>query len=102
MGQVQVVQQPEHGGIRIAIVFFGCFCLLTGYLIFKSTFLTRVIGVLMMAGLGWLSFLSPPIGAKYFPYLLAGDIGEGVLTLWLIVKGVNAERWNEQASAAGE
>ncbi len=46
-GQVPVVQQPEHGGIGIAIVFFGFFCLLTGYLIFKSTFLPRVIGVLI-------------------------------------------------------
>ena len=78
MAPAPVVQQPEHGGIRIAIVFFGFFCLLTGYLIFKLTFLPRVIGVLMMiAGLAWLSFLSPPFGAKYFSYILAADIGEG-------------------------
>jgi hypothetical protein len=52
--------------------------------------------------LGWLTFGSPPFGAKYFPYLLAaGAIGEGALTLWLLVAGVNAERWKEQASAAG-
>ena len=103
MGPVPIVQQPEHGGIRIAIVFFGFFCMLTGYLIFKSTFLPRIIGVLMViAGLGWSTCLSPPFGAKYFSYIVAGSIGEGLLTLWLIVFGVNAQRWKEQASAAGE
>ncbi len=85
----------------IAIIFFGFFCLLTGYLIFKSTFLPRVIGVLMMiAGLAWLIFLSPPFGAKYFPYILVCAIGEGVLMLWLMIVGVNADVWKEQADAA--
>ena len=49
MEPVPVVQQPEHGGIRLAIVFFGFFCLLIGYLVFKSTFLPRIIGVLKPA-----------------------------------------------------
>ena len=75
---------------------------MTGYLIFKSTFLTRVIGVLTIAGLAWLSFLSPPFGAKYFSYIVAAAIGEGLLTLWLLVKGVNEQRWLEQASATGQ
>ena len=103
MEQVPVVQQPEHGGIRITIVFFGFFCMLTGYLIFKSTFLPRIIGVLMViAGLGWSTFLSPPVGAKYFPYIVAAAIGEGLLTLWLLVIGVIETRWKEQARAAAE
>jgi hypothetical protein len=43
-----------------SLVFFGPYCLLLGYLIFKSTFLPRILGVLMaFAGLGWLIFLSP-------------------------------------------
>ena len=80
MAPAPVVQQPEHGGIRLAIVFFGFFCLLTGYLIFKSTFLPRVIAVLMMiAGLAWLSFLSPPFGAKYFPDRRYRGRGTGVV-----------------------
>ena len=97
MGPVPIVQQPEGGEIRIAFVFFAFFCLLTGYLIFKSTFLHRVIGVLMIAGLAWLSFLWPPFGAKYFSCILAADIGEGALVLWLLIIGVNADRWKEQA-----
>ena len=82
------------------LVFFGFYCLLIGYLIFKSTFLPRALGVLMaFGGLGWLTFLSPALAKVLSPYNLApGILGEGVLTLWLLVFGVNAERWKEQAS----
>ena len=85
------------------LVFFGCYCLLIGYLIFRSTFLPRLLGVLMaIAGLGWLTFLSPPLATYLSPYILApGILGEGSLTLWLLVIGVNVQRWNEQAGAAG-
>jgi hypothetical protein len=85
-----------------SLVFFGFYCLLIGYLIFRSTFLPRILGVLMMfASLGWLTFLAPPLANSLSPYNLApGVLGEGLLTLWLIVMGVNAERWKEQASKA--
>jgi len=85
------------------LVFFGFYCLLIGYLIFRSTFLPRILGVLMaFAGFGWLTFLSPPLANYLSPYNMApGIIGEGALTLWLLVKGVNEQRWKEQASAAG-
>ena len=81
------------------LVFFGFFCLLIGYLIFRSTFLPRMLGALMVfAGLGWLTFLSPALGNYLYPYNLApGILGEGVLTLWLLVMGVDARRWDEQA-----
>ena len=63
--------------------------------------LPRILGVLM--ALGWLTFLSPPLGAKYVdPFILVAAIGEGLLTLWLLVMGVNAEAWKEQAGAKGE
>ena len=45
--------------VNICFVFFGVYCLLIGYLIFKSAFLPRILGVLMaFAGLGWLTFLN--------------------------------------------
>jgi hypothetical protein len=76
------------------LVFFGFYCLLIGYLIFRSTFLPRMLGALMVfAGLGWLTFLSPPLGDYLYPYNLApGIIGEGALTLWLLVMGVDYDR----------
>lgn len=85
---------------NIGLVFFGLHCLGIGYLIFRSTFLPRLVGVLMVfAGLGWLTFLSPPLANSLAPYnMLPGAIGELSLTLWLLVKGVNIQRWNEQAS----
>ncbi|TMD23255.1 MAG: DUF4386 family protein [Chloroflexi bacterium] len=78
------------------------FCILIGYLIFKSTFVPKVVGVLFaFACLGLLTFLYPPLASSLIPYNLAVDaLGELALTLWLLVMGVNSERWKEQASAA--
>jgi hypothetical protein len=85
----------------ITLVFFGLYCLLIGYLIFKSTFLPRILGVLMvLAGLGWLTFLAPPLANALSPYVLVlGFLAELSLMLWLLVKGVNVERWKQQAAA---
>jgi hypothetical protein len=86
-----------------SLVFFGPYCLLLGYLILRSTFLPRTLGVLMAcAGVGWLIFLSP-LGNQLSPYLkVLGFVAEAALMLWLIAKGVNVQRWNEQASGVAE
>ena len=93
----------DHGA-AIALVFFGFYALLTGYLIIRSTFLPRVLGVLgMFGGLGWLSFLYPPVGYSLFPYIAAlGLLGAVVLLLWLLVFGVSEPRWKQQDGAAGQ
>jgi hypothetical protein len=90
---------------NIDLVFFGLWCVLTGYLIFRSTFLPRILGVLLaIDGLGFVTYLYPPLAYHLFmPYLaVASALGEIPLELWLIVMGVNAQRWKEQASASGE
>jgi hypothetical protein len=73
---------------------------------FRSTFLPRILGALMaLAGLVWLTFLSPPLANYLSPYSLASALlGEAPLMLWLLVMGVNDQRWKaqSQASAAGE
>jgi Domain of unknown function (DUF4386) len=89
---------------NIDLVFFGLWCVLTGYLIFRSTFLPRILGVLLaISGLGWVIYLYPPLAYHLFiPYIAsASALGEIPLEFWLIVMGVNVERWKEQASAAG-
>jgi hypothetical protein len=94
--------QPQ--GLNIALVFHGFYCLLIGYLIFRSSFLPRILGALMaFAGLGWVTYLSNPLVNYLSPYNLAcGLLGDVAVFLWLLVKGVNVERWKEQARAAWE
>ena len=88
---------------QIDLVFFGFWCILTGYLIFRSTFLPRVLGVLVMiSGLGWVTYVYPPLANYLSLYIAAASaLGEIPMELWLIVKGVNVQRWKERASAAG-
>jgi hypothetical protein len=94
-------------GFAICLVFFGFYCLSLAYLIFRSTFFPRIIGALLVIeGLLYLinsfaNFLAPGIAARIFPYLAASAVAEISLCLWLLVMGVNVQRWRQQASAAG-
>jgi Domain of unknown function (DUF4386) len=94
-------------GFNIAIVFFGFYCLSIGYLIFRSQFMPRIVGALMMlSGLAYVTnnfaiFLAIPIPmvlAHLVPLL--GGLGELSLMLWLLIMGVNAQRWREQPATA--
>jgi hypothetical protein len=95
-------------GSNITMVPFGFHVILIGYLIFRSMFLPRILGVLLaIAGLCYLinsfaSFVFPEFAARLVPYILMPGAVEMVLAVWLLVMGVNVQRWKEQASAAGE
>jgi hypothetical protein len=84
------------------LVFFGVWCALVGYLIARSKFLPRILGLLLMIdGLGWFLYIHPPLGARLFPFIAgASAISEIPLQLWLLIAGVNNERWREQAAEA--
>jgi hypothetical protein len=58
------------------------------------------VGLLMMlAGVGWLIFLSP-LASGLATYLkILGFLAEASLMLWLIVNGINAARWQQLATA---
>ncbi|MGO9433299.1 MAG: DUF4386 domain-containing protein [Terracidiphilus sp.] len=90
-------------GVNIGLGFHGLYWILIGYLIFKSTFLPRILGALMaFAGLCWLTFLSPPLAVHLSPYSLGSALlVEGLAFLWLLVMGLNDQRWKEQARATG-
>jgi len=87
--------------VSIALVFFAFYDLFIGYLIYRSTFLPRILGVvLMVAGLGWLTFLWPPLATSLSAFVLPlGALAELLLMLWLLIKGVNASTWREAAGA---
>lgn len=92
----------QTAGFNIALTFFGCFGVCLGYVILRSGFLPRIIGVLMMiAGACYytnamLAFVAPSLTSMLL--LLPCLIGEGSLTLWLLIAGVDAAKW--EASAA--
>ena len=94
-------------GYAISMVPSGFWNILTGYLIFRSTFLPRILGVLLaISGFyyqvnNFAQFLYPAIAARLEPYVFVIGMAELLLALWLVVMGVNEQRWKEQASAAG-
>jgi hypothetical protein len=88
-------------GFGIALVFFGVECVILGYLIARSSYMPRPIGILMeIAGVCYVvnSFallLSPPLSSVLFPaILMPALVAELSLALWLVVKGVRAEAWD--------
>jgi hypothetical protein len=94
-------------GYSINAVFFGCYCLSIGSLIFRSSFLPRILGVILIIGGGcyltssFADFLSPAFAASLVPYIqLPSGVAELSLALWLLVVGVNDQRWKAQAGAA--
>lgn len=92
----------NHQAETMAMVFFGFYALVKGYLVFRSTFLPRILGVLSaVGGLGWLAYLYEPLAARLLPFILAASfVGAASNILWLLVFGVNEQRWKAQANRA--
>lgn len=85
---------------NLYLAFFGFCCLLGGYVIWRSAFLPRILGLLLaLAGVGYATYLWPPLAKALYPYNLALGIGELLLGLWFLIFGVNAARWREQGRA---
>ena len=90
---------------NIALIFFGFTCIVNGYLIFRSGYLPKFVGVLMqIAGLCYLTACFAALFAPAFAdlitpaILLPPLIGESSFCLWLLVKGVNIAKWKERVS----
>ena len=101
---VELLMRLHGHGFNVAIVFFGFYCVLIGFLIFRSMFMPRIIGVLMALGgaayvgsalAGFLSLPVPMALSRLVPVL--GGLGELSLMLWLLVVGLDEKRWWEQA-----
>jgi Domain of unknown function (DUF4386) len=93
-------------GFGIGLIYFGFACLIDGYLIFKSEFLPRILGIMIfITGLSYLtnSFLLiffPRLEGLLFPVILGplAFIGEFSMCLWLLIKGVNVKKWEERVA----
>jgi hypothetical protein len=94
-----VLLKVNSQGTAVAVAFFGLEGVVRGYLIMRSTFLPRWLGVLsMISASGWLTFFYPPLGRSVFVVVaLLALLVLGILIFWLMVFGVNEERWKEQA-----
>ena len=86
-------------GAGVSLGLMGVGALLKGTLIFRSTFLPRFLGVLAIVGsAGWLTFFYLPLGYASFNYVAPIALLAALAEIfWLVVFGVNEERWNEQA-----
>jgi len=91
----------EHG-FSVGLIFFGFGSLILGYLVYKSGYLPRFIGILMaIAGMCYIinSFvliLLPGISAKLFPaILLPSFMAELILCFRLLFKGVDIKKWQD-------
>ena len=87
---------------RIGMVYFGCHVASIGYLILRSNFLPKAIGAILVAGgssyfiTSFTSFLAPELGARLTPFVIPiALLGEGSITLWLLIKGVDVEKWRQ-------
>jgi hypothetical protein len=103
---VYKLDQLQATGFNLAIVFFGFYCISVGYLIFKSTFLPRIVGIMMtVGGLCYLinsfsSFIAPQFAANLFPFIqIPSGLAELTFCLCLLIVGVNSVKWKEKANA---
>jgi len=93
------IQQAIYAGYLLA----------AGYLVFRSTFLPRTVGVLLSIGAlcyltySFAAFVVPGFAAHLVPYIqVPSGLAELSLCLWLLVMGVNVSRWEKWESKASE
>ena len=93
-------------GYGMSLLFFGFHCAVIGYLIFRSRYLPRTIGaMLVIAGVCYLThslvqMIDPVLASRLFPWILLPAFpAELGLALWLLVKGINVAKWEERVDA---
>ncbi len=106
-GLANLAIRSHSHGFSLALMFTGFCFLIHGYLIFKSGFLPKALGVMIqLGGGGYLTnsftlILAPALVGQVFPIIIVPVfIAETSLSLWLLAKGVNVEKWRTAARAA--
>lgn len=90
-------------GTSISLIFAGLWLFPLGYLVFQSRFLPRILGVLLVfAGFGYLIYaFGSLLSTEYnLSNSLLGGLAEVLFLLWLLIKGINVEQWNQRALEA--
>lgn len=97
----------HSGGFNISLIFFGMNCFFWGFLIYKSGFFPKFLGVLLMIcaacyvvnSFAW--FIKPTFAAHLFPAILIPCfIAEAGFCIWLLIKGVDVVFWQESKNRA--
>jgi len=95
--QAMLFLDMRQSGILVAQVFWGLWLLPLGLLIFRSEFLPKLLGILLV--IGGAGYLIDSGTQLLFPGLAMISqftfIGELLLPLWLVIKGVNVDRWQQ-------
>lgn len=101
---VMILLRVNNTGAAVAMAFFGFSSMMYGYLIFRSTYMPRWLGVLqMICGICWLTFLYPPLGSRVFTYAApVGLLSVVVMILWLLIRGVDEDKWRSRAAASSD
>ena len=87
----------------VGLTLFGCYCLLLGWLVFRSGFIPRLFGALLMvSGVAWLFgnlavLVEPRLAGQFLVIVGVAALGEILFTLWLLLKGVDQGRWEASA-----
>jgi hypothetical protein len=97
-----VLLRINDEGAGLALAFFGPATFIQGWLIMKSTFLPRWLGIIgIIGGIAWTTFYWPALGRSLFMFSAVFGLVSSVATIaWLIVRGVDQPRWFERATAS--
>ena len=84
---------------------YGAGFMLFGYIMFRSSFLPKLVGILL--AIGGASFMCMALVAVLdlqlasFPLKMSFMVTTTLVALWLLIKGVDEAKWQESAAAAG-
>jgi len=98
LAQVFMRLSAQSNNFFLAI--FGFWLISIGYLVFRSTLIPRLIGVaLVLEGIGWVTYAWPPLAVALLPVIAVfGVFGELALTAWLLIRGMDSQRWRALAA----
>lgn len=105
--QVMLLIDLHNHGFALGLIFFGLACGCYGYLIFHSTYLPKLIGLLVaIAGVSYMLysftlFIAPQFAAYASILFVFCLLGEVSFCLWLLFKGVDLEKWKDKTLVAG-